>query len=302
MTAPGAGRVAAALRVSVLVGVSLAAVGVAGWLTHQMLLATSLGPTAYVMLVRHSGLEARVRNAVVGHAVAFTAGLVALAVFGLWTHPSVVELHRESLTQSIAQGVAVGLTVLVLALFDIHHAPAAATALLVSSGISRPGPPLIGLVVGLAVTILLTSALSRYVPVPARRLRSSDGQEHTMAVDPKRADIERFTSEDDGGPVVMLNLLRFADGGRADYDEYARQVGARFLPAVGGEVLYSGTGSTALVSGEDGPWDAVLLVRYPSRAAFLTMVSDPEYREVSRLRTKALRSAVLQATAPWRQV
>ena len=32
-----------------------------------------------------------------------------------------------------------------------------------------------------------------------------------MAVDPRGEDLKRFLAEDDGGPVVMLNLLRFAD-------------------------------------------------------------------------------------------
>ena len=43
----------------------------------------------------------------------------------------------------------------------------------------------------------------------------------------------------------------------------------------------------------------MLLVRYPSRAAFSRMVADPEYQEVTVLRTRALTEAVLQATSPW---
>ena len=50
-------------------------------------------------------------------------------------------------------------------------------------------------------------------------------------------------------------------------------------------------------SGQD--WDAVLLVRYPSRQAFSAMVADPEYQQVTELRTRALTEAVLQATRPW---
>ena len=30
-----------------------------------------------------------------------------------------------------------------------------------------------------------------------------------MAIDPKGADLKKFLAEDPGGPVVMLNLLRF---------------------------------------------------------------------------------------------
>ncbi len=43
----------------------------------------------------------------------------------------------------------------------------------------------------------------------------------------------------------------------------------------------------------------MLCVRYPSREAFAEMVSDPEYQEVTHLRTEALLEAVLQPTTPW---
>jgi uncharacterized protein (DUF1330 family) len=121
-----------------------------------------------------------------------------------------------------------------------------------------------------------------------------------MAVDPVGAGLKRFLAEDPGGPVVMLNLLRFkGDGGRASYDAYSREVLGRFLPQVGGEVVYAGSGSTALVAEAGQAWDAVLLVRYPSRQAFLDMVADPDYQQVTHLRTEALTEAVLQATGAW---
>ncbi len=120
-----------------------------------------------------------------------------------------------------------------------------------------------------------------------------------MAIDPRGRDLKAFLAQDPGGPVVMLNLLRYAEGGRADYDRYAEALGQTFLPKYGGEVLYAGDGSTALVAEDGQAWDAVLLVRYPSREAFSQMVADPDYQEVTGLRTGALTEAVLQATIPW---
>jgi uncharacterized protein (DUF1330 family) len=120
-----------------------------------------------------------------------------------------------------------------------------------------------------------------------------------MAIDPRGADLKRFLQEDPGGPVVMLNLLRYADGGRELYTQYAEALSTTFLPRYGGEVLYAGDGSTALVAEDGQAWDAVLLVRYPSREAFSRMVADPEYQQVTGLRTRALTEAVLQATIPW---
>lgn len=54
-------------------------------------------------------------------------------------------------------------------------------------------------------------------------------------------------------------------------------------------------------SAESGQaWDAVALVRYPSRRAFADMVQDSDYREkAGPLREASLAEAVLQPT--WRQ-
>lgn len=121
-----------------------------------------------------------------------------------------------------------------------------------------------------------------------------------MAVDPRGADLKQFLAEDPGGPVVMLNLLRFADGGRESYARYAEALATTFLARYGGEVIYAGNGDSPLVAESGQSWDAVLLVRYPSRTAFSEMVADPEYQRVTELRTRALTEAVLQPTRPWR--
>jgi uncharacterized protein (DUF1330 family) len=116
-------------------------------------------------------------------------------------------------------------------------------------------------------------------------------------VDPTGQDLKRFLAEDPGGEVVMLNLLRFADGGRPSYEAYAREI-VPFLEEVGAEVVYLGTTGTPLVAPESHEWDAVLLVRYPSRQAFSAMVANPDYQRITHLRTQALTHAVLQPTSP----
>ena len=118
-------------------------------------------------------------------------------------------------------------------------------------------------------------------------------------IDPTGKDLKRYLAEDPGGSVVMLNLLRFApDGGRERYGTYLdhfRKHSTRF----GAEVLYVGDGSSPLVAEPGQAWDAVLLVRYPSRQHFSQMVADPAYQEGTHLRSGALVEAVLQATVPW---
>jgi uncharacterized protein (DUF1330 family) len=119
-----------------------------------------------------------------------------------------------------------------------------------------------------------------------------------LPVDPSGSDLKHFLAEDPGGPVVMLNLLRFKEDGRAGYEEYARQI-KPFLDKLGAEIVYFGDTSTSLVAPQSHAWDAVLLVRYPSRQTFSSMVADPAYQEITGLRTEALEDAVLQATIPW---
>ena len=119
-----------------------------------------------------------------------------------------------------------------------------------------------------------------------------------MAIDPTGRSLKQFLADDPEQPVVMLNLLRFAEGGRASYERYAEALSTTFLPRYGGEVVYAGNSGTPLVAEHGQDWDMVLLVRYPTRSAFSRMVADPEYQQVTHLRTEALVEAVLQPTTP----
>ena len=108
--------------------------------------------------------------------------------------------------------------------------------------------------------------------------------------------VENFIAHDDGRPVVMLNLLRFVDGGREVYEQYLRAVQPS-LAKVSAEVIYAGMCGPAIVAEPDQSWDAVVVVRYPSRSAFLQMATDPAYLEIAHLRSDAIRETVLQPTS-----
>ena len=59
-----------------------------------------------------------------------------------------------------------------------------------------------------------------------------------MAIEPGSGDLERFREGDDGKPVVILQLLRFNQGGRDRYLAYS--VAAQsILRAIGAQVLYA---------------------------------------------------------------
>lgn len=117
-------------------------------------------------------------------------------------------------------------------------------------------------------------------------------------LEPEPEAIARLVGSDPQQPVVMLNLLRYhADGGRELYREYAMAT-APHLARVGGELIYAGDCDITLVAPDGYAWDTVALVRYPTRQAFLDMVADPDYREISKIRARALSAAVLDATVP----
>lgn len=106
-------------------------------------------------------------------------------------------------------------------------------------------------------------------------------------------------AQTDTDPVVMINLLKFAPDGAASYERYGKEVQPH-LEKVGASVLYSGTPSQVVIGAEATPWwDAIVVVQYPSRNAFIAMVTDPGYQAVGAHRTNALLDSKLIATSTW---
>ena len=95
---------------------------------------------------------------------------------------------------------------------------------------------------------------------------------------------ETLSALPDDAPVVMLNLMRFRDrsldGNGSGWDAYLRYsaLAIKLIKARGGTITWTGTAeAVALGMAETNRWDYVALVRYPSRAAFLAMMTSPEY-------------------------
>ena len=111
----------------------------------------------------------------------------------------------------------------------------------------------------------------------------------TSAVNPSDESIAALRARPDDGPIVMVNLLRYAEpGGRARYARYGAVAG-REIAARGGRVLYSG----ASLAGHG--WDSVALAYYPRRAAWLDMQDSPAYRAAIADRTAGLSARLLYA-------
>ena len=88
----------------------------------------------------------------------------------------------------------------------------------------------------------------------------------------------------DDGPVTMLNLMRFRerslDGNGSGWDAYLRYsaLAIRLIKVRGGTIIWTGNAeAVALGVPDQHRWDYIALVRYPSRAAFLDMMTSSEY-------------------------
>ena len=122
----------------------------------------------------------------------------------------------------------------------------------------------------------------------------------SSSLEPTPEQLEALAARPAEAPVVMINLLQFrAEGGRENYLRYTQEV-APHLQRVGGAVRYVG-GAPGVVIGEgEKPWwDAIIVVEYPSPAAFLDMVSNEEYLKVHEYRAAGLDRGDLIATSIW---
>ncbi len=119
-----------------------------------------------------------------------------------------------------------------------------------------------------------------------------------MPLKPTSDQIKQLANSQLESPVVMLNLLKYAPkavgeaaasgmSGSESYAKYGQEVGSK-LAAVGAKLLWRGHADSVVIGGETDEWDEVLLVEYPSRKAFLQMVSAKDYEKTSEHRTNAL--------------
>lgn len=121
----------------------------------------------------------------------------------------------------------------------------------------------------------------------------------SSSLEPTRDQMAALAARPADAPVVMINLLKFrADGGRQSYARYGQEV-APHLQRVGGTVLYAGSAPTQVIGDREKPWDAILVVEYPSPAAFIDMVTNEDYLEIHEHRAAALERGDLIATSTW---
>ncbi len=103
--------------------------------------------------------------------------------------------------------------------------------------------------------------------------------------------VDALASSASGGPVAMLNLIKFRN--REAYSEYARLTGG-LVAEHGGRMLWAGAvAEVALDEGGDTDWDFAAVVLYPSRQAFIDLVTSDRYRDANVFRRKAIAKHVV---------
>jgi uncharacterized protein (DUF1330 family) len=123
----------------------------------------------------------------------------------------------------------------------------------------------------------------------------------SSSIRPNKEQFVELASSPDEGPVVMLNLLKFkarADGdtgsGADAYQRYG-ETAVKMVEEQGGRVLWQGRADQILIGDSEQDWDSVVLVEYPSRKAFIEMVTKPKYEEAHEHREAGLERTVLVA-------
>jgi len=123
---------------------------------------------------------------------------------------------------------------------------------------------------------------------------------------PQPAQVEALLTSDLGGPIAMLNLLKFKkwaeyeDGrettlsGAEAYGRYGEKM-VPFVEANGGRLLHSSAAHLLVIGDGELEWDAVAIMEYPSKEAFVKIATAPEVAEFAVHRTAGLAHQLLVA-------
>ena len=125
---------------------------------------------------------------------------------------------------------------------------------------------------------------------------------------PTREQMRALQQQDSGGPIYMLNLLKFreqaayADGrattlsGEEAYAIYGRAM-TRMVLEAGGKLVFSGRVEGTMVGVVEDSWDSVAVMMYPSLAVMGQITSSAAYAEIHVHRDAGLAGQILIKTS-----
>lgn len=122
-----------------------------------------------------------------------------------------------------------------------------------------------------------------------------------------RETFEAFKAMDREGPIHMLNLVKLRDkaqyedgremSGKEAYAAYGRE-SAPVFQRLGGRIVWRGAQELVVIGPSKEDWDLCFIAEYPSPAAFVEMLGDPEYRKAMPHRQAAVADSRLIRMAP----
>ena len=120
-------------------------------------------------------------------------------------------------------------------------------------------------------------------------------------------DLQALADRDIGGSVTMVHLLRFKE--RAEYPDgretdltgaeaYAVYRGrlAQHVTSAGGRLIFLGRVRHLVLGQVEELWDEVMIVKFPSKEAYVEVISAPEIAEWGEHRRAGLAGQLLMAT------
>jgi len=112
--------------------------------------------------------------------------------------------------------------------------------------------------------------------------------------------MEALLKADNGGPVCMVNLLKFRD--KAEYEDgretdlsgieayqiYGAVTGS-LIKELGGDVVFTSVFNGMVVGEVEELWDVMAIAKYPTLQSFIDMVASPEYLKAYHHRLAGLK-------------
>lgn len=116
-------------------------------------------------------------------------------------------------------------------------------------------------------------------------------------LDGTKEQFQQFMAMPIEGSLKMLNLLKFKSqidhsnkSGAEHYQNYLKAA-QPFFAISGAKIIFYGNPQLMLIGPSELEWDKVLIVEYPNREAFLSMVMNKDYP--SHIRKEALEDSRL---------
>ena len=112
--------------------------------------------------------------------------------------------------------------------------------------------------------------------------------------------MEALLKADNGGPVCMVNLLKFRekaeyeDGRETDlsgieaYQIYGAVTGS-LIKELGGDVVFTSVFNGMVVGEVEELWDVMAIAKYPTLQSFIDMVASPDYLKAYHHRLAGLK-------------